>query len=74
MLSLSVIRVMMSRNDRCEFVIWYSNWRAGWKLQLKDMKFFQIKAWHGGDPYTVVNKTFEKFRYVAMISLKDFFS
>ena len=29
----------MSRKDRYELDIWYSNWRAGWKLQTKDMKF-----------------------------------
>ena len=29
----------MSRKERHELDIWYSNWRAGWKLQTKDMNF-----------------------------------
>ena len=30
---------VMSRKDRYELVIWYSNWRAWCKLQAKDVKF-----------------------------------
>ena len=36
----------MLRKDRHELDIWCSNWRVGWKLQTKDMKFSRSEQVH----------------------------
>ena len=56
----------MSRKDRHDLDIWYPNWRVGWKLQTKDMKFSRSEQ-------GVEVAPIEKFRYGVLKTMQDFF-